>query len=185
MDGFDGEGLFILAAVVIAFVNWLSNTLKARAARRETERRRARGELPPTETADEEGSWPEPDTAPDIYVPGGADANQEIRDFFAALSGEAPPQPEPVPVVEAPLLQREPAPRWETPPPIEPELSAAERRALDNIQEFPLSPDASRQRRPVHPIVDMLRSSVGARNAIILAEVLGKPKALAEGDGLL
>ena len=71
MEGIGEQGLFIIAALVIAFINWLSSTLKKKQAAQ-------RNEANPEEAqalqrqADEEAqsfidhdSWPSPDDDPD------------------------------------------------------------------------------------------------------------------------
>ena len=192
MDGFSGEGLFILAAVVIAFVNWLSNTLKQRAAARDAAERRAHGELPEEEHeqhgAHDDTSWPELDETPAPTSRRAAtDPNQEIRSFFEALSGGQQAQPTTRARVQAPPpvpSSEQQAPAWSERKVEQPQLSAIERAALHRVER---REDLAIQRKlhdreSKHPLIALLRKEGGARQAIVLAEVLGKPKALAETD---
>ena len=195
MDEFSGEGLFILAAVVIAFVNWLSNTLKQRAAAREAAERRARGELPEEEHeqhgAYDDTSWPALDEPQAPARQPAADPNQEIRNFFEALSGGQPAQPQPQPTarVEVPTPPPVPHPEsqarsWSERKVERQQLSAAEQAALARVQrqrDLTLQHELH-SRGSAHPAMALLRQRGGAQQAIVLAEVLGKPKALAEPD---
>ena len=202
MNDFNGEGLFILAAIVIAFVNWLSNTLKQRAAKREIERRRAKGELVEprqVEHVEDEG-WPQPDEP----VTPHEEANARLRAFFDSLAPqETPPPPPPETtssrerervtqerervakeraaaqqVVADPLSK--PSARWQAPKVRKPKFSAEEKRALKRLEarSSPATSTATRE----HPLIQELLKRGGARDAIIFAEILGKPKALAEQE---
>ena len=196
MDEFSGEGLFILAAVVIAFVNWLSNTLKQRAAARDAAERRARGELPEEEHeqhgAHDDSSWPELDESPaPSQRRSVADPNQEIRNFFEALSGGQATQPQPQPTARVQVQTPPPVPSSQEQPPAwserkveRPQLSAAERAALHRVerQQDLATQRGLHARKAKHPVIDLLRKEGGARQAIVLVEILGKPKALAEPD---
>lgn len=188
MDDIGGEGLFILAAVVIAFINWVSNTLKQKAAQREIERRRARGDLPEEPVHESLEGWPEPDVHPQG---GAADANQEIRDFFSALAGgqpaqqQAQPQPQapPTPVVVAPASTPPPTAKssWSAPELRTQTLSPSERAALQRLEGAKLQVATHRvSQRGQHPIIKQLRRPGGARDAVIFSEILGEPKGLAE-----
>ena len=192
MGDFDGEGLFILAAVVIAFVNWLSNSLKKKAAAREEQKRIARGEPP---AAEEESGWPDAEQ-PTIAK---SDANSQLHSFFESLAQTAAPAPPPPQEERARPARQIPAPRVEAvaPPPIRSEaaswqapevkrakLSEAERRALANLGGISASRRKKRSREGAHPLIAKLRESGGAREAIVFAEIIGRPKALAEHDPL-
>jgi hypothetical protein len=177
MEGIGEQGLFIIAALVIAFINWLSSTLKKKQAAQ-------RNEANPEEAqalqrqADEEAqsfidddSWPSPDDDPDGTPSSSTvqdDPNQNIREFFAALSGTPPVEAPPVPVTE--LQQASPVP----PPPVA--LPGGTPAAPTSATAFAL-PAARGQSGP-HPIIRKLRQEGGAREAFIFSEILGKPKSL-------
>ena len=180
MEGIGEQGLFIIAALVIAFINWLSSTLKKRQAAQ-------RNEADPEEAqalqrqADEEAqsfidddSWPSPDDDPDTGAPSSSspptvqdDPNQNIREFFAALSGTPPVEAPPVPVTE--LEQASPVP----PPPV-----ALPRTPVVATKATAFSLPAARGQSGPHPIIRKLRQEGGAREAFIFSEILGKPKSL-------
>lgn len=186
----DGEGLFIIAALVIAFINWLSNSLKRKAALREQERRRARGELVEEESVDwgmesDDSTFPEPD---EPVVRESQDPNAEIRAFFEALSGNAPQQAPPPPQ-EAPVaVQAQPTPvaveqapdHWRAPEVRRGRLSAAEKAALSKVRDGFSKPQ--RKRGDNFALIRRLFREGGVRDAVIFAEVLGKPKSLEEDE---
>lgn len=93
------------------------------------------------------------------------------KQFGAELEEASEPQAEPPPRLE--LFRRLPRPRREE----EPLLRAAEPPPLP--PKPPAAPPPPRRRE--HEIVRLLRSPRGTRNAVILAEVLGRPKALRRG----
>ncbi len=179
MEGIGEQGLFIIAALVIDFINWLSSTLKKRQAAQ-------RNEADPEEAqalqrqAEEEAqsfidddSWPSPDDDPDTGAPSSSsptvqdDPNQNIREFFAALSGTPPVEAPPVPVTE--LEQTSPVP----PPPV-----ALLRTPAVATKATAFSLPISRGQSGPHPIIRKLRQEGGAREAFIFSEILGKPKSL-------
>jgi len=165
-----GEGLFILAAIVIAFINWLSNTLKKKAAARDSARRQMLGDQPPPTPDVESDGWPEPDSwpEPDVHTPA-TQNSQDIRDFFAALTGGSSEQPQPEPPYAPTVIHTMEAP---------PEHVAPARRAPTRSS----APEIRKKKR--HPIIAQLRTSHGARHAILLAEIIGKPKGLADNGSL-
>ena len=95
MEGEGGQGLLLIAFLVIAFINWVSNSLKERAEQREAAKRRQRQAQSSQERSDgrHEEAWPEPE-------PAAIDPSQQLRDFFDSLAGNPPaqrqtPTPEP------------------------------------------------------------------------------------------
>ena len=181
MEGIGEQGLFIIAALVIAFINWLSATLKKKQASQ-------RKEDAPQETqalqreAEEEArsyidhsSWPSPDDDSNLEASPASspsiieeDPNQNIRDFFAALSGSPPVKAPPVPITE--LEQSPPVPQLPV------ELPSNTSRASSPVTPF--SFPTSGNQSSLHPIINKLRQEGGAREAFIFSEILGKPKSL-------
>jgi hypothetical protein len=172
MEGIGEQGLFIIAALVIAFINWLSTTLKKKQAAQSGDEQQEQVQAHQRQ-ADEDAqayldadSWPSPDDDGEISQPD--DPNREIREFFAALSGTPPVEAPPVPVME--VEEAPPVP----PPPVEPvhELPS------HGGYQIAARVGSSRRRSGQHPIVKKLRKEGGAREAFIFSEILGKPKSL-------
>lgn len=193
MENFS-EGFFVLAVLVITFINWVSDQLKRRAAKK-------RGE--PVE--EEDGSkyiFFEDEAESDQETSLGQsesargpreDPNEEIRRFFEAISGQAP-------VVEAPR----PEPQFveETPPPVpkvarasakaagqipeetvkKPELNAEEKAALERYQRMinagGIARRAEARAASTDALRDILRNKDSVRQAILINEILAKPKGL-------
>lgn len=183
----DGQSLFIIAAIVIAFVNWLSTKLKKRAAARKGEASlEIAAEEEPTPKPEEE-SWSEPDELVDSPQPQAIEPDPGIREFLDALSGTAPPpQPQPLP----PIILSEEAPypdgAFEQPgTQKEPSDRAIKREQKKQTSPADLHLDylkfmSTKKSKPVHPIILQLRKEGGAQQAIVLSEILGKPRALSE-----
>ena len=180
MEGIGEQGLFIIAALVIAFINWLSTTLKKKQAAQSGDDQQEQVQAHQRQ-ADEEAqayldadSWPSPDDDGEVASVGPApspqpdDPNREIREFFAALSGTPPVEAPPVPVME--VEEPPPVPL----PPVEPVHE------LPSHEGHHIAPYAagSRRRSGQHPIIKKLRKEGGAREAFIFSEILGKPKSL-------
>ena len=94
MEGIGEQGLFIIAALVIAFINWLSTTLKKKQAAQSGDDQQEQVQAHQRQ-ADEEAqayldadSWPSPDGDGEVASVGPApspqpdDPNREIREFF-------------------------------------------------------------------------------------------------------
>jgi len=179
----DGQGLLVLAFVVIAFINWVSNTLKERAEQREAAKRRSRNlsESPPP--AREQDSWPAPE--PTTVSREEADPSQQLRDFFDSLSGNKPkpaeqPAQKPEPVAKIPAPRAERVESWKAPEVTQAALSAEELQALDRLNNAKPRRRRSSRSSGGHPLIKKLRTAGGAREAVLLAEVLGQPKGLSE-----
>jgi hypothetical protein len=97
------------------------------------------------------------------------EAQRDQEQPFGAELDEAP-EPTPAPMMRLELVRRPPRPRFEESAPSEPPTPR---------RPAPAAP-APRPRRE-HEIVRLLRSPKGARSAVILAEVLGSPKAFRRG----
>ena len=176
----DGQGLLVIAIIFITFINWLSQTLKKKAAKK-------RGEPAEQVTAatkvaqyihDQEVAEP---TSPQRPGP-----EMGVREFLAALSGtETPQQPQPVPVItqqqneqeQIKVQEIEPVTEisdWETEP-------RTEITGLGNQNpEHTYTIRSVSKPKKTHPIALKLRSEGGAKEAIILSEILGKPKAFTD-----
>ena len=176
----DGQGLIIIAIIFITFINWLSQTLKKKAAKK-------RGE-PVEEPAEQENAatkvaqYSTDQEISESTIPQRSGPEMDVRKFLAALSGtESPQQPQPVPIitqeqeeqeqgkVEEVLTVTESA-DWE------PEPARLRDQSPDPSQILPFN----KKTKKTHPIVLKLRSEGGAKEAIILSEILGKPKAFTD-----
>ena len=176
MDGIGEQGLFIIAALVIAFINWLSGTLKKKQAAQQDAGEQEQPQAHQRQAGEEaqasldHDSWPAPDDEGEVApVAGGPepdDPNREIREFFAALSGTPPVEAPPVTVIEEELPIQPPP----IPDPI-PEPKSSEGYHVAYVA-------SSSRRDRTHPIIQKLRQEGGAREAFIFSEILGKPKSL-------
>ena len=156
----------------------------------------------------DQSSWPEPDEeSPAAYqepaeTPRRAirqNPNEEIRNFFAALTGqqpaEQPPAEQQKPQVEAVQPATVPERRTSTSKGSSSEgyerpgkrraLTADERRALESYQQAAASGGWKRRRKSSvrrHSIAELLHDPQSIRNAIILKEIIDAPKALQSSD---
>lgn len=184
-DGSGGQGLLIIAIIVITFINWLSQTLKQKAAKKNGEIVDESYEQ--LSKANEEAQYgPDQEMSESPSAEGPAQP-VDIRELLAAMTGaEAPEQPRPVPVITQD--QQVPEPELEVIDPYylepEPEPEPDPEPAPDASEAYDVIPDhiepigSVRKKIKTHPIALKLRSEGGAREAIILSEILGKPKAL-------
>ncbi len=182
----DGQGLIIIAIIFITFINWLSQTLKKKAAKK-------RGE-PVEEPAEQENAatkvaqYSTDQEISESTIPQRSGPEMDVRKFLAALSGtESPQQPQPVPIitqeqeeqeqgkVEEVLTVTESA-DWEPEPARLRDQSPVPVPVPDPVQIL----DPNKKIKKTHPIVLKLRSEGGAKEAIILSEILGKPKAFTD-----
>lgn len=179
----DGQGLMVIAFLVIAFINWLSTTLKEKAAQREIERKRARGELEEDtfDWGEEEPQWQqtaEARPAPAQQQP--INQKDELRDFFEALAGKTPPrQPEPVATAQAPSTAARTARQASEIKRVK--LSDQEKAALRRF-EANSTGGMERPAIKVHPLIEKLRQPGGPRDAVVFAEIFGKPKGMADQE---
>ena len=161
------QELLIIAIIVITFLNWLSTKLKERSARK-------KGILP-------EDEQQQIDPQEDLPISGISDVNNQIqeemgfKEFLAALSGNEPPtQVVPIPLPDSNAK----------PPPLKSEPANLEKASNDDNADI----SKTYTRKPVdrleirtssiHPIIRKLRQEGGAKEAIILGEILRKPIAL-------
>ena len=183
MDGIGEQGLFIIAALVIAFINWLSGTLKKKQASRRSADEQVQAqhneasEEPLSHT--DHDSWPAPDNEPDLPLADSEleprDPNREIREFFAALSGTPQVEVPPATVIgNIPEI----APTPVTAPPLSTEHVGPYTIADHDHDHDHDHPQAGNRKIQVHPIIRQFRKEGGARQAFIFSEILGKPKAL-------
>ena len=161
------QELLIIAIIVITFLNWLSTKLKERSARK-------KGILP-------EDEQQQIDPQEDLPISGISDVNNQIqeemgfKEFLAALSGNEPPtQVAPIPLPDSNIK----------PPPLKSKTTDLEKASNDENADV----SKAYTRKPVdrleirtssiHPIIRKLRQDGGAKEAIILGEILRKPIAL-------
>ncbi len=200
-----GQVIFLILFVIVGFVRWLGNLIEQRKeakeraslspeeiARREAAWRRQVGQdtdLPPV---------PAPTATPPP-----PDPFRQLKDLFDQLNEPAPkPQPQPKPQAQRPstpppLVQVQrpaPPPQRTQPPPIPtlPKPVSASMAAPVIAKAFPTSnfvdrsfteAVAHRDRRTAAKLMSLrldLRSPSALRRAIVIREILGPPKALAE-----
>ena len=161
------QELLIIAIIVITFLNWLSTKLKERSARK-------KGILP-------EDEQQQIDPQEDLPISGISDVNNQIqeemgfKEFLTALSGNEPPtQVVPIPLPDSnakpPPLKSEPANLEKVSNFDNADISKAyASKAVDRLEIRTSS---------IHPIIRKLRQEGGAKEAIILGEILRKPIAL-------
>ena len=158
------QELLIIAIIVITFLNWLSTKLKQRSARK-------KGILPEDEEQQIDSQAPP-------QITGVSDVNNEIqeemgfKEFLAALSGNEPPTQ----VVPIPLPDSN-----EKLPPLKSEPANLEKASNDDISKTYARKPIDRleiRTSSIHPIIRKLRQEGGAKEAIILGEILRKPIAL-------
>ncbi len=179
-DGPGGQGLIVIAIIVITFINWLSQTLKEKAAKKNGELVDESNEK--VNVVNEQAQHrPVQDIAesPASQMPG---PEIGIRELLATLSGaEAPEQPRPVPIITQEQQEQEIVQEIQSVTEVsdwEPELRTELSGPKDPIPEPTLTINSARKPKKTHPIALKLRSGGGAKEAIILSEILGKPKAL-------
>lgn len=178
----DGQGLIIIAIIFITFINWLSQTLKKKAAKKSGEPVEEPAEQ--ANAATKVAQYSTDQEISESTIPQRSGPEMDVRKFLAALSGtESPQQPQPVPIitqeqeeqeqgkVEEVLTVTESA-DWEP----EPARLRDQSPVPDPVQIL----DPNKKTKKTHPIVLKLRSEGGAKEAIILSEILGKPKAFTD-----
>ena len=150
--------LLIIAA--ISLVNWLiERSAKLREQRRREKEASNQGQPPPVSSP----SFPEPSPREEIE-----DQMRRMLESFGLPVEDPKPipqKPEPVFVFEEPIAPQLPPPRPLAPPP-----RTALRRGLEK----------STPTRTHRPWTSRLGSPQGLREAIVLREILGPPKALSE-----
>jgi len=177
-DGSGGQELLIIAIIVITFINWLSQTLKAKAAKKNGEIvDESHEQVNAVNEQAQHGPDQEMSESPAAQGPG---QPMDIREILAAMTGaEAPEQPRPVPVMTQEQQVLEPELEVFDPYVLEPEPEPDQEPEVS--EAYGLKPGlaaSTRKSRETHPIVLKLRHEGGAKEAIILSEILGKPKAL-------
>lgn len=161
--GDDGQNPFwIIAIIVIAFINWLSESLKKRQGAKRAEQERQ-------EYIRQKANQPVKSNEPKFEKPAPqSEAREEIMNFFESLTGRpspAKPKPEPTPVpASAPLPVL---------PPKSPVFNAGKKKETLRRRTRPAT-------RRGNSIRALLSSPGAARQAFILKEVLDTPKSLQE-----
>ena len=181
-----GNWLLYAAMIVIAFISWVFNKIQeataARQRQKEIEEYRRHHGRDPEPFDDDEDEWEafeEPEQSREPTA-----AEDAMRKLVEALGGNVIEPPPPPPSQEVP----EPAPK---PPPlvtqseVEPaatRLSAQEKAALERVRQ---REHAIRKKRRRHAsgtladlsAADLVRDPDGIRKAVILREILDKPRA--------
>lgn len=164
------QELLIIAIIVITFINWVSTKLKERSAKKKG----ITQDLPQEESSLQGEPVEEFNKEPDL----GTSSQEDLgfKDLIAAITrNEIPQQPEPllVPNFESEEII------------IEPSFKDADKTTNEELFSETKSQDPNfsytgknSMNHSAHPIVRILKKDGGAREAIILSEVLGKPKSL-------
>ncbi len=183
-----GQVIFLLLVVIVGFVRWIGNLIQQQKEAKE------RAKLSPDELARREAAWRKQVGQEEIEVEESHDPFSELKDLFEQLREPAPPPvaPPPLPARPAPpVFQRTPTP---TPVPSRVFPSAPPAPAVPATARgsFPVAGAANRRfteavahrDRPVPIGLKNLRRELSTpralRQAIIIREILGPPKALAE-----
>ena len=198
-----GQVIFLILFVIVGFVRWLGNLIEQRKEAKE------RASLSPEEIARREAAWRKQvgqdlETAPaPTATPPPLDPFRQLKDLFDQLNEPAPkPQPQPQPQAQRPstpppLVQVQrpaPPPQRTQPPPIPVPAKPANTPVAAPVlaKAFPTSnfvhrsfteAVAHRDRRTSAKLMSLrldLRSPSALRRAIVIREILGPPKALAE-----
>jgi hypothetical protein len=152
--------VLLLVIAAISLVNWLiERSAKLREQRRREKEASNQGQPPPVSSP----SFPEPSPREEIE-----DQMRRMLESFGLPVEDPKPlpqKPEPVFVFEEPIAPQLPPPRPLAPPP-----RTALRRGLEK----------STPTRTHRPWTSRLGSPQGLREAIVLREILGPPKALSE-----
>jgi hypothetical protein len=186
-----GQVIFLALVVIVGFVRWVGNLI---AQQKEA---KARANLSPEEIALRDAAWRKQvgmDEEPESPSPPPADPFRELKDLFEQLREPTPapappplrrPPPPPLPVHRHVAAAAAPAP-----PPLKP-VGVSEKVFVPTpTQAFPTSHHVHRQfteavahrDRPVSAKLTNLRRELATpkalRQAILIREVLGPPKAL-------
>lgn len=162
------QELLIIAIIVITFINWVSTKLKERSAKKKG----ITQELPQEESSLQGEPIEEFNKEPDF----GTSSQEDLgfKDLIAAITGnEIPQQPEPVliPSFESKEIITEPSFKDAE------ETINTEALSQTNSDDLNISNiDINSTKPSTHPVVRILKQNGGAKEAIVLAEVLGKPK---------
>jgi hypothetical protein len=152
--------VLLLVIAAISLVNWLiERSAKLREQRRREKEASNQGQTPPVSSP----NFPEPSPREEIE-----DQMRRMLESFGLPVEDPKPfpqKPEPVFVFEEPIAPQLPPPRPLAPPP-----RTALRRGLEK----------STPTRTHRPWTSRLGSPQGLREAIVLREILGPPKALSE-----
>lgn len=161
---FDGQIIFLILFVVISGIKWLIEQVKGRQNPESTSE--ALNEIYEEFREEIRQRQTQTEHTEQFEQPGEA--------FEAHLKAPTPP-PIPGPTHQSPT----------TPPPValkeveRPTLSVQEQAALNRLQQRQQQPNPTRQRGSTRDaLINQLSSSDSVRQAILLQEILGKPKAL-------
>ena len=195
-----GQVIFLILFVVVGFFRWLGNLIQQQKEAKERptiltpEERALREAVWRRQTASEPSPIPAPSPTSAAPPP---DPFAEIKDLFKQIkeSNQPPPRqtqpPPPLPVrPNSPSPSRTPQPQNAVPPPVPALPKQPPTPTLANA--FPTSnfvdrsfteAVAHRDRRTADSLMRLrmdLRSPLSLRRAIVIREILGPPKALAE-----
>ncbi|MEZ5330025.1 MAG: hypothetical protein R3F19_33685 [Verrucomicrobiales bacterium] len=180
MEHLNPQAIFIVITVFILFVNKVVDMMRAkqaeRAAREERQARRADGPprpplhqpAPPRQQAPQQVKPASPfqDVLAELFEAAGVPTNSQPKKPPAVASQTPPP---------IPAITRSPAPA----------LTKAEREALDRLElrnERSLVNRQRHHREATEKITQLLLSRTTARQAVVLAEILGPPRGIQEMD---
>jgi len=182
-----GNWLLYAAMIVIAFISWVFNKIQEATAARQRQKeieeyRRHHGRDPDPEEDDDE-TWEEFEKVETSREPTAAD--DAMRKLVEALGGNAIEPPPPPPPRDVPQPPQEPPPPATQPEvkPAEARLTAQEKAALDRVRQREEAVRRKRRRRRSNStladmsVSDLVRDPDGIRKAVILREILDKPRA--------
>jgi hypothetical protein len=181
----DGEFPWIyVAMIVIAFVSWIFNRIQeATAGRQRAEETRRRKENGDFDIDEDEDYFEEQEPGPARETPtSGEDAMRKLMEALGGTVVEAPKSPSPEQSRQPPARQ---SAAVASPPPVPVELvsqrmSAEERAALERIKkrnEIKVVPKKkAKSTLGEMSIADLVRDPDGIRKAILLREILDRPR---------
>lgn len=187
-----GQVIFLALVVIVGFVRWFTNLIEQQKEARE------RAKLDPEEEALREAAWRRQVGQEEVEP---EDPFQELKDLFEKMRSDPQPSsvPPPLPPAKAPVLRRSQPVQREAPPPPPVVIQAVQSPAVELAASplFPGSHTVSRQfteavahrDRPtalnLQRMRMQLRNPDALRQAILIREILGPPKALRMGPEIL
>jgi hypothetical protein len=172
-----GQIIFLVVFLVVALVQWVIKTVKEKAEAAEQARR-----VPTQEEADaRRRAWSE-QTRPATPPP--ATSTPPSGGTLEDLIGELRKAFEPARESRPPVRPPPPMPRPAAPAPAAPRLplSPVTPVASVTVSTTPIV-ESLHSDRKAHPLTSLLRTEGGYRQAFVLREVLGPPRALHEYHG--
>lgn len=184
-----GQVIFIIVFLVVGFIQWLIKTMKEKAEAAERARR-----VPTQQEAEaRRHAWEQqtepvtpPAPSPTSTQPIGGAVGDLLGEFRKAMQeAQRPPVPQHAP----PPLPQAPPRAVRAPVPVEPRreraesaVVMAEAQAASSVPVVVRHVPVNSHRRP-HPFTALLHTQEGYRQAFVLREVIGPPRALHDFGG--